>query len=204
MKNLIDENEIGEESEDIKLLSHHIKEMLKILGEDPDREGLRNTPLRVAKVFKYLTSGSIAEKEIETMITKGEFTHHYNEMVVMKDIEFYSLCEHHMLPFYGVVHVAYVPKGKVIGLSKIPRLVEIYAKRLQIQEQLTVQIRDALQHYLHPQGVAVAIQAHHMCMMVRGVQKIQSVTITSALSGIFLEDHKTREEFMGLVGLSKL
>jgi GTP cyclohydrolase I len=185
--------------DDVKQIALHVSEILKLLGEDVLREGLLKTPERVAKAFKFLTSGKMDDSEVDHLIQSAEFTSGYNEMVLVKDIEFYSLCEHHMLPFYGKVHVAYIPNGKVIGLSKIPRVVEVYARRLQIQEQLTTQIRDALQTHLEPKGVAVVIEAHHMCMMIRGVQKHQSTTITSALSGCFLEDHKTREEFMDLI-----
>lgn len=180
-------------------IAFHIKEIIKLLGENPEREGLLKTPERVAKVYEFLTHGSSLEFKVKDLLSSALFTHDYNEMVLIKDIEFYSLCEHHMLPFYGSVHVAYIPEEKVIGLSKIPRLVEIYARRLQIQERMTVQIRDAIQNYLNPRGVAVVIEAHHMCMMVRGVQKHQSTTITSALSGSLLTDIKSREEFMSLI-----
>jgi GTP cyclohydrolase I len=180
-------------------ISEHISQILTLIGEDVNREGLLKTPTRVAKVLEYLTMGSNQEKDIETLLSSALYTHEYNEMVLIKDIEFYSLCEHHMLPFFGKAHIAYIPDGKVIGLSKIPRLVDMYARRLQIQERLTMQIKDALQKNLEPKGVAVLIQASHMCMMVRGVQKQQSTTVTSALSGDFLTDSKTRDEFMHLV-----
>ena len=191
--------EISADDADVANIASHISQILRILGEDPSREGLLKTPERVAKAYKFLTSGSVEDSEVEKIIVSAEFTTGYDEMVLVKDIEFYSLCEHHMLPFYGNVHAAYIPSGKVLGLSKIPRLINVYARRLQIQEQLTIQIRDALQKYLQPQGVAVVIEAHHMCMMIRGVQKHQSTTITSALSGRFLEDHHIREEFMNSI-----
>ena len=190
---------ISADDADLVKIASHVTEILKILGEDTSREGLLKTPERVAKAYKFLTSGSLHDLDVEAIVQSAEFSTSYDEMVLVKDIEFYSLCEHHMLPFYGRVHVAYIPNGKVLGLSKIPRLVDVYARRLQIQEQLTIQIRDALQTHLHPRGVAVVIEAHHMCMMIRGVQKHQSTTITSALSGCFLEDDKTRKEFMDLV-----
>lgn len=191
--------DISDEDADVQEISHHVAQILRILGDDIDREGLKKTPMRVAKAYKFLTSGSMKESEIEQVIKSAEFTSGYDEMVIVKDIEFYSLCEHHLLPFYGRVHVAYIPNGKVIGLSKIPRLIEIFARRLQVQEQMTGQIRDALQKYLAPEGVAVVIEAHHMCMMVRGVQKHQSTTIISAFSGRFLSEQKKRDEFMAQV-----
>ncbi len=186
------------EDEKILCIAKRIKEILVLLGEDITREGLVKTPLRVAKVLEFLTMGSDQEEDVKEILSSAIFSQNYNEMVVIKDIEFYSLCEHHMLPFFGKVHIAYIPNNKVIGLSKIPRIVDVYARRLQIQEQLTVQIRDAIQRHLNPMGVAVLIEAHHMCMMVRGVQKQQTNTITSALSGIFLNDQRTRDEFIQL------
>lgn len=188
----------NDKSSDLQL-AFHVKEILKLIGENVEREGLIKTPSRVATAFKFLTSGTGCEDQVRELLSSAIFTNDYDEMVMIKDIEFYSLCEHHILPFYGKVHIAYIPKGKVIGLSKIPRMVDIYARRLQVQEQLTMQIRNAIQKYLDPKGVAVLIQAHHMCMMVRGVQKQNSTTVTSALSGDFLTDLKTREEFMHLV-----
>jgi len=179
-------------------IAEHIKAILKCLGEDVEREGLLKTPERVAKAYKFLTMGLQQHDSIPQLLSTAVFSNTYDEMVLIRDIEFYSLCEHHMLPFFGKAHIAYIPDGKVIGLSKIPRLVDIFARRLQIQEQMTVQIRDAIQLHLKPKGVAVMIEAHHMCMMVRGVQKHQSVTVTSALSGAFLQDAKTRSEFMGM------
>ncbi len=180
-------------------LAQHIKHVLALLGEDGNREGLEKTPLRVAKALTFLTSGMAQEDEVKTILTKALFTQDYSEMVLVKDIEFHSLCEHHLLPFYGKVHVAYLPHQQIVGLSKIPRIVDIYARRLQLQERMTVQIRDALQTHLNPKGVAVVIEARHMCMMLRGVRKQQSSMITSALSGLFLTDAKTRQEFMQLI-----
>lgn len=191
-----DENQ---NQDNIAAIANHVKEILALLGEDTGREGLMKTPDRVAKALKFLTSGSRLEKEVESILTTALFSQEYNEMVLIKDIEFYSLCEHHLLPFYGKVHIAYLPDSKVIGLSKIPRIVDVYAKRLQLQERMAIQIRDAIQNHLHPRGVAVVIEACHMCMIVRGVQKQKSTTITSALSGNFLTDPKTRAEFMQLI-----
>lgn len=194
LNNCEDENQ-----EKLAAIANHVKEILALLGEDTGREGLIKTPERVATALKYLTSGSKLEKEAESILTTALFSQEYNEMVLIKDIEFYSLCEHHLLPFYGKIHVAYLPDSKVIGLSKIPRIVDVYARQLQLQERMAIQIRDAIQNYLNPRGVAVVIEASHMCMMIRGVQKQQSTTITSALSGNFLTDHKTRAEFMQLI-----
>jgi GTP cyclohydrolase I len=192
-------NELEDDERKVEALANHITGILNLLGEDVNREGLLRTPERVARVLQFLTSGSNQENNIDQLLKSGMFEHEYDEMVLVKDIEFYSLCEHHLMPFYGRVHVAYLPQGKVIGLSKIPRLVDVYARRLQVQERMTTEIRNALQTYLEPKGVAVMVQAHHMCMMVRGVQKQQSTTTTVALSGDFLHDIKTREEFMHLV-----
>jgi GTP cyclohydrolase I len=196
-------DEILHDTEDIHSIARYVRKILKVLGEDANREGLQKTPLRVAKALKFLTSGLVPEEEIKKLVTSAEFSTDYREMVVVRDIEFSSLCEHHILPFYGKAHVAYVPNDKVIGLSKIPRVVEIFSRRLQIQEQLTVEIRDALQKHLKPKGVAVVIEAHHMCMAIRGVQKPKTSVVTSSLSGSFLKEDKTRKEFMNLIGLSK-
>ncbi len=185
--------------ETTKAIAHHVSEILKLLDQDVNREGILKTPERVAKAYQFLTHGTKDEHDLEDLLTSANFSQNYNEMVVVKDIEFYSLCEHHMLPFYGKVHVGYIPNGKVVGLSKIPRVVEIFARRLQIQEQMTMQIKLALEKYLQPKGVAVVIEARHMCMMVRGVQKHQPTTVTSSLCGDFLKDIKTREEFMNLI-----
>ena len=171
--------------------------MLKELGEDPGRDGLERTPLRVARAMRFLTSGyQMNPREI---LNGALFEVSYDEMVIVKDIEFYSLCEHHMLPFFGRIHVAYVPKGRVVGLSKIPRLVEMFARRLQVQERLTVQIAHALQEAIHPGGVGVVIEAMHLCMIMRGVEKQNSVAVTSCMLGAFREQSQTREEFLSLI-----
>lgn len=178
-------------------LAEHYKETLKLLGENPEREGLLKTPLRVAKSMQFLTQGY--EIDGGEILRSAMFKEEYQQMVVVKDIELYSLCEHHLLPFYGKAHVAYIPNGYITGLSKIPRVVECFARRLQVQERLTVQIRDCIQETLNPIGVAVVIEASHMCMQMRGVQKQNSVTTTSAFTGIFLKDERTRNEFMDLI-----
>lgn len=175
--------------------------VLKLLGEDPDREGLKRTPVRVAKALNYMTSG-YSQNACE-IINSAKFKENYNHMVIVKDIDFYSLCEHHMLPFFGKVHLAYIPNGYITGLSKLARVVEAFCRRLQVQERLTTQIRDCMQECLEPLGVAVVIEAQHMCMQIRGVQKQNSVTTTSAFTGIFLDNLNTREEFVHLIG-SKL
>lgn len=178
-------------------LIHHYRSSLSLLGEDPDREGLVKTPERVAKAMQYMTQGyNLDAKEI---LRGARFTESYNEMVIVKDIELYSLCEHHMVPFFGKAHVAYIPNGYITGLSKIARVVDVFSRRLQVQERLTHQILDAIQETLEPQGVAVVIEAQHLCMMMRGVQKQNSVTTTSAFSGQF-EDNTTRSEFIRLIG----
>ena len=177
-----------------------IKKMLEYVGEDVNREGLQDTPSRVRKAYDFMFSGYTQNpKEI---IQKALFTSTNDEMVVVKDIEFYSFCEHHMLPIIGKAHVAYIPNGKVVGLSKIPRVVDVFARRLQIQEQMTEQICDALNEHLKPKGVAVIIDARHMCMEMRGVQKICSTTITSSLRGLFKSDKKTKDEFLSIVSSS--
>jgi GTP cyclohydrolase I len=179
-------------------IAAHIEAILKLLGEDPTREGLQKTPERVAKAMQFLTQGYFQNGE--TIVKSALFQEPYNHMVIVKDIELFSLCEHHMLPFIGKAHVAYIPKGEITGLSKVARVVETFARRLQVQERLTEQIRDCLQESLHPLGVAVVIEAAHMCMQVRGVQKQNSVTTTSAFTGAFLKDIRTRNEFMTLIG----
>lgn len=182
-------------------LSKHYKAILELIGEDPKREGLLDTPLRVAKAIQFLTKGyNIEPKDI---LKSAIFKEDYKQMVIVKDIELYSMCEHHMIPFYGKAHVAYIPNEYITGLSKIAHVVEAYARRLQVQERLTMQIRDCIQETLNPMGVAVVIEAAHMCMQMRGVQKQNSVTTTSAFTGAFLRDTKTREEFIHLIG-SKL
>jgi GTP cyclohydrolase I len=167
------------------------------LGENPRREGLLRTPERVAKSLQYLTHGY--DIDPATLLRKALFKEEYSQMVLVKDIEVYSLCEHHMLPFFGKAHVAYVPNGQITGLSKIPRVVDAFARRLQVQERLTNEIRDCIQETLQPLGVAVVIEASHLCMQMRGIQKQNSVTTTSAFTGIFLDDHRTREEFIKLI-----
>lgn len=183
----------------VKDLASHYKEILTLLGEDPDREGLVKTPERVAKAMLYFTSGY--DQTPEDIIRSAMFTEDYRQMVVVKDIEIYSLCEHHMVPFFGKAHVAYIPNGKVVGLSKIPRVVDAYARRLQLQERLTMQIKDCIQNTLNPLGVAVVVEARHLCMSMRGVQKQNSVTTTSDFTGAFLKDPRTREEFMHIIGM---
>lgn len=184
--------------EKIAQLSEHYRAILKLLGEDPNREGLLKTPERVAKAMCFLTQGYTQDpKEI---LLSARFKEEYKQMVIVKDIELYSMCEHHMIPFYGKAHVAYIPNGYITGLSKIARVVEAFARRLQVQERLTVQIRDCIQEALNPLGVAVVIEASHMCMQMRGVQKQNSSTTTSAFTGAFLTQLQTREEFIHLIG----
>ena len=178
-------------------LAVHVKEILRLLGEDPGREGLLKTPERVAKALQFTTKGY--EEDGVEIIRQAIFDEKYQQMVLVKDIELYSTCEHHMMPFIGKCHVAYIPNGKITGLSKIARVVETYARRLQVQERLTVQIRDCIQEALHPLGVAVVIEANHTCMQVRGVQKSNAITTTSAFSGVFLSSSRTRNEFLNLI-----
>jgi GTP cyclohydrolase IA len=177
-----------------------VRRMLELLGEDPDRDGLVDTPARVAKSLRWLTSGYRRSAHAE--LGGALFQEPYRSMVLVKDIELYSLCEHHMLPFYGRAHIAYIPDGRIVGLSKLARLVELFARRLQVQERLTEQIADALCEELRPRGVAVVIEAAHLCMMMRGVEKQNSRTVTSAMKGIFLDDLRTREEFLRLCTLN--
>ncbi|MBQ6437172.1 MAG: GTP cyclohydrolase I FolE [Bacteroidales bacterium] len=179
-------------------LARHYKEILRLLGEDADREGLLKTPERVAKSMQFLTKGY--QEDGAAILRAAMFKEDYRHMVLVKDIELYSMCEHHMLPFYGKAHVAYIPNGYITGLSKIARVVETFARRLQVQERLTVQIRDCIQETLNPLGVAVVIEAAHMCMQIRGVQKQNSITTTSAFTGGFLTDSRTRSEFLTLIG----
>ncbi|HPV88446.1 MAG TPA: GTP cyclohydrolase I FolE [Bacteroidales bacterium] len=180
-----------------KKLEEHYREVLKLLGEDPQREGLLRTPQRVAKAMQFLTKGY--REDPAAILNSAKFREEYRQMVLVKDIEMYSLCEHHILPFYGKAHVAYIPNGYITGLSKIIRVVETYARRLQVQERLTVEIRDCIQQTLNPMGVAVVIEAEHMCMQIRGVQKQHSKMVTSAFTGTFLKDVRTREELMHLL-----
>ena len=191
---------VKEERYDEKTTSEiaaHVKEILRLLGEDPQREGLLKTPERVAKSLQFLTQGYAQDGA--QMIKQAIFDEKYNQMVLVRDINVYSMCEHHMLPFIGKAHVAYIPNGKITGLSKIARVVEAYARRLQVQERLTEQIRDCIQEALHPFGVAVVIEAEHTCMSVRGVQTLNAITTTSAFSGAFLNSARTRNEFLNLI-----
>lgn len=178
-------------------ISKHYDDILKQIGEDPHREGLVKTPERVAKALQFLTKGY--NQNPDEIINQAIFHEEYSEMVLVKDIELYSMCEHHMLPFFGKAHVAYIPDGKIVGLSKIPRVVDAYARRLQVQERLTIEIRDCVQRTLNPKGVAVVIEAAHMCMQMRGVQKQNSSTTSSAFTGLFLKNDSTRKEFINLV-----
>jgi GTP cyclohydrolase I len=174
-----------------------VREILVLLGENPDREGLRRTPERFEKALRFLTSGY--RQDPDKLLNGAMFNVCYDEMVVVKDIELYSLCEHHLLPFFGKVHVAYIPNGKVIGLSKVPRLIELFSRRLQIQERLTTQIAETIQRVIEPQGVAVVIEARHLCMMMRGVEKQHSAAVTSSMLGCFRNEQETRQEFLSLI-----
>lgn len=200
MMDKIESNYTREErfnAEKIEQLAYHYREILALLGEDPEREGLIKTPERVAKAMSFVTKG-YTQDPIE-IINSAIFREEYQQMVLVKDIELFSMCEHHLMPFVGKAHVAYIPNGRITGLSKIARVVECFARRLQVQERLTVQIRDCIQQALNPIGVAVVIEASHMCMQMRGVEKQSSATTTSAFTGIFLSDPRTREEFMTLI-----
>ncbi len=179
------------------LIAPHVREMLGLLGEDPSRDGLERTPARVEKAMQFLTSGYRAD--VKALVNDAIYEVKYDEMVIVRDIEFFSMCEHHMLPFFGKVHVAYLAKNKVIGLSKIPRLVNVFARRLQIQERLTKQIAECLQELLDPQGVGVICEAQHFCMMMRGVEKQGSSTVTSSMLGAFRTQKETRDELLALV-----
>jgi GTP cyclohydrolase I len=190
-----------EESKNIKKLEEAVKNFLTLMGENPKREGLLRTPHRVAKSWEYLTSGY--KQDVNKVLNGAVFKEKYDEMVIVKDIDFFSLCEHHMLPFYGKAHIAYIPNGKIVGLSKLPRLVEVFSRRLQVQERMTQQIADTLYQILEPDGVAVVIEARHLCMMMRGVEKQNSVATTSAMLGSFRDDERTRNEFLKLIS-SKL
>ncbi len=178
-------------------IAAHYREILTLLGENPEREGLRKTPERVAKSMQFLTKGE--QEDGAEILREALFKEDYSQMVLVKDIELYSTCEHHLMPFIGKAHVAYIPNGTITGLSKIARVVEAFARRLQVQERLTVQIRDCIQDTLKPLGVAVVIEASHSCMTLRGVQKANAITTTSAFSGIFLRDERTRNEFLNLI-----
>ena len=178
-------------------MEEHLAAILKELGEDPKREGLLRTPHRVAKSLEFLTNGYT--QDIDKVLNGAIFNERYSEMVIVKDIDFFSMCEHHLLPFFGKAHVAYIPNGKIVGLSKIPRIVDVFSRRLQVQERLTQQIAETLYSALNPDGVGVVIEARHMCMMMRGVEKQNSTATTSAMLGVFREDVKTRQEFLTLI-----
>jgi GTP cyclohydrolase I len=180
-----------------KQLEEHVREILVMLGEDAGREGLERTPHRVAKALEFLTKGY--REDIDDVLNGAVFNEKYSEMVIVKEIDFFSMCEHHLLPFFGRAHVAYIPKGKIVGLSKIPRIVEVFSRRLQVQERMTQQIAETLYSSLNPEGVGVVIEARHMCMMMRGVEKQNSVATTSAMLGVFREDMRTRQEFLHLI-----
>ena len=179
------------------LIGRSVRRILESVGEDADREGLLQTPERVAKAYQFLTQGY--SQDPRAILTKALFKEDYNEMILVKDIDVFSLCEHHMLPFFGKAHVAYIPDGQIVGLSKIPRIVDVFSRRLQVQERLTMQIRDAIQDALNPKGVAVVIEANHMCMVMRGVQKQGSLTSTSSMSGAYMDNPSTRDEFMRMI-----
>jgi GTP cyclohydrolase I len=174
-----------------------VRELLKSIGEDPSREGLLETPSRVANAYDFLMKGY--EEDIKEVLNEAIFKERYSEMVIVKDIDFFSMCEHHMLPFFGKAHVAYIPRGRILGLSKVPRIVEVFSRRLQVQERLTQQIADTLFNALRPEGVGVVIEARHMCMMMRGVEKQNSLATTSAMLGVFRDDMRTRQEFLHLI-----
>jgi GTP cyclohydrolase IA len=178
-------------------LAENVREIIRRIGEDPDREGLARTPERVAKSLRFLTSGY--SQDVDKVLNGALFDVAYDEMVIVKDIEVFSLCEHHLLPFFGRCHVAYIPTNKVIGLSKLPRLVEVFARRLQVQERLTTQIAETIMEKVNPRGVGVVIEARHLCMIMRGVEKQNSVAVTSAMLGVFRSAHRTREEFLTLL-----
>ncbi|MGH9452551.1 MAG: GTP cyclohydrolase I FolE [Terriglobia bacterium] len=178
-------------------LADYVREMIRQVGEDPGRDGLIKTPERVAKSMRFLTSGY--RQDVDKVLNGALFDVAYDEMVIVKDIEIFSLCEHHLLPFFGRCHVAYIPTNKVIGLSKIPRLVDVFARRLQVQERLTTQIAESIMEKIDPQGVGVVIEARHLCMIMRGVEKQNSVAVTSAMLGVFRSAHRTREEFLTLL-----
>ena len=201
LDDLPDDNELPE-SEGSREFESLVHRELQLLGEDPQREGLIRTPARVARAMKFLTQGySSSPQEV---VGNGIFAEEHDNMIMVRDIELYSMCEHHMLPFFGKAHVAYIPNGRIVGLSKIPRIVDVFARRLQVQERLTEEIAEGLCSVLHPSGVGVVIEAYHLCMMMRGVQKQNSKTITSALRGVFREDPKTRDEFLRLAHSSNV
>jgi GTP cyclohydrolase I len=192
MKSITEPNTLSEAT-----YAELVREMIIRLGEDPDREGLERTPVRVEKAMQFLVKGY--KEDPDALLRNALFSVNYDEMVIVKDVEMFSLCEHHLLPFFGKVHVAYIPNGKVIGLSKIPRLIEVFSRRLQIQERLTTQIAEAIQHAIEPQGVGVVIEARHLCMMMRGVEKQHSSAVTSSMLGCFRSEEETRTEFLSLI-----
>ena len=183
--------------DDLEKIAKNNKDILKLIGEDPEREGLMKTPVRVAKALQFMTQGY--KLNAKKILDSARFKESVSEMVIVKDIELYSMCEHHMLPFFGKAHIAYIPNGYIVGLSKLARVVDVYARRLQVQERMTTQILAAIRESLHPLGVAVVIEAKHLCMMMRGVQKQNSVTTTSAFDGELLNNHITRNEFLKLI-----
>ena len=179
------------------IIEENVRSILENIGEDPSREGLLRTPHRVAKAYKFLTKGY--SEDVEKILNGAVFKEHYNEMVIVKDIDFFSLCEHHMLPFYGKCHIAYIPDGKIVGLSKLPRVVEMFARRLQVQERMTMEIGETINMILQPKGVAVVSEAKHLCMVMRGIEKQNSIATTSCMIGLFKSNEKTRQEFLKLI-----
>jgi GTP cyclohydrolase I len=187
---------------DLEKIEKNVYSIIKEIGEDPDREGLLKTPQRVAEAYKFLTKGY--SEDISTVINGAIFNEDYDEMVIVKDIDFFSMCEHHLIPFYGKVHIAYIPNGKIFGLSKFPRIVDMFARRLQVQERMTKEIANLIDEHLSPDGVGVVCEAYHMCMMMRGVEKQNSFTITSAMHGSFKENARTRSEFLNLISHKRI
>ncbi len=185
-----------------EVIEKNIKTIIEEIGEDINRDGLLKTPHRVAKAYEFLMQGY--NKKIEDVLNGAIFNEKYDEMVIVKDIDFYSMCEHHLLPFFGKVHIAYIPGGKIVGLSKIPRIVDVFARRLQVQERMTQQIADTIEEFLSPIGVGVVAEGYHMCMVMRGVQKQNSITTTSAMHGIFKSDARTRSEFLNLIAQKRI